>query len=176
MHKLILMLSLLLTFSATSWAGSDHYGKHHSNDGYYEEPDISYATKKLVKSAKRLHKRLKKETGYGAISYQARDLLEASRKLHEDAKYGAHTRVLKRRYRQLEDCLYALKDRFHSREYHYLSRKAEKRLEKTLYALQDVREGIYAIPEQYSYHYQPGDNRYPNAYRYAGATGQNRRQ
>ena len=175
MHKLILMLSLLLTFSATSWAGSDYHGKHHASDGYYEEAHLTDATKQLVKSAKRLHKRLKKETGYGAISYQARDLLTASRKLHEDAKYGAHTRVLKRRYRQLEDCLYSLKDRFHSREYHYLSHKAEKRLDKTLYALQDVREGIYSIPEQYSYHYKPSDNRYPNAYRYAGNSRQNRR-
>lgn len=160
MYKLIIMLSLLLSISTTSWAGSRDHDHQYRDDHHYAEIDLDHATKKLVKSAKRLHRRLQKETGYGAISYQARDLLTASRKLHEDAKYGARPRVLKRRFRQLEDCLYELKERFHSRQYHYLSHKAEKRLEQTLYALKDVQEGIEAIPRQYSYHYKAPASRW----------------
>lgn len=155
MYRYLLALLLVIVAQQPVWAGQKH---HNGYDDYYEHYDRSElvdAADRLVRRAKKLQKTLRRETGYAAISFQARDLLHASRALREDIKYDIPTRKLRRRLRELSNCLYELKDNFYSHDYEYLSHKAEKRLHKTVAALDRLERKVSAIPQQYSYHYEP---------------------
>lgn len=165
MKRLILLSLLAMLWNSAALAAHDGYGKYNYNgqSAYSDNQSLEYAAKDLEKAAKRLYRRLKKETGYSPLANEARLFYYATSDFREQVNYGKRYRKLNRRFENLSDNLYKLKYAYKSGDYGYLSNKSRRRLDNVLYAYKDVEQGLNAYrPQQYSYHFKrsrPGEYR-----------------